>query len=143
MIGVTMARRILLIEDNGITRKVLRIAFRLKGDELLEAEDGRTAIQALATEPVDLIIQDLVLPDMDADLLVRRIRSLPGCQGTPILAFSAFTSQLDAVRGMHTAFAGFVQKPVEPSRLLAMVDGILRKESGAGPAAAAAGGTQL
>ncbi len=120
-----MRKRILLIEDNRITRKILRIAFEAKGYELLEAEDGRTALQIASNGPLDLIIQDLVLPDVDADFLVRRIRSLPDCDNIPILAFSAFTTQLDAARSLDSAFAGFVQKPVEPSRLLTVVENTL------------------
>ncbi len=60
-----MPQTILVVEDNPITRKMLRLALQAEGYSVLEAPDGRTALELTARSKPDLIIQDLLLPDMD------------------------------------------------------------------------------
>ena len=60
-----MAGTILVVEDNAITRKMMRVALATEGYEVIEAPDGRTALELVARHVPDLIFQDLLLPDIE------------------------------------------------------------------------------
>jgi CheY-like chemotaxis protein len=89
---------ILLVEDNPITRRLVRSALETHDFAVREAENGRTALMLLATEPSDLVLQDLNLPDVDGFALAAQLRALPGVADVPILAVSGFLSKHDEAR---------------------------------------------
>jgi PAS domain S-box-containing protein len=113
---------ILVVEDNPITTKVVRIALQTAGYEVLEAADGRTALELAASRTPDLVLQDLILPDLDGFELVKRLRALPNLTGTPIIAFSGLLSRMDQALSAQIGFDDFVFKPIEPSRLLEIIE---------------------
>ncbi len=113
--------RILLVEDNDITRKMVRFSLENQGFVVLDARDGATALALAADGAVDLVLQDLMLPDMDGFELVARLRQLPDLAETPILAFSGFLSKLEEVRVSAVGFTDVINKPIEPSRLLQVI----------------------
>lgn len=112
---------ILVVEDNAITRKMVRVALAAEGYTVLEAPDGRTALELMATTPPDLVLQDLRLPDVDGFELVGRLRAVPGGTEVPVIAFSGFLSRLEATEASAAGFTDFLLKPVEPSRLVQVV----------------------
>jgi CheY-like chemotaxis protein len=118
-----MSRRpaVLLVEDNPITRKLVRFALQQEEIELAEAVDGKTALEIAGANPPDLILQDLMLPDMDGFELAAAFRELPQLRSVPILAFSGLLSQLDEKRIAGSSFTDFVTKPIEPSKLVRMI----------------------
>src|SRR5262245_32480854 len=109
---------ILVVEDNPITRKLVRVALGTEGYAVREAPDGHTALEMMTRDPPDLILQDLRLPDVDGFELVQRLRALPGRSAVPILAVSGFLSQMEQARTGKAGFTDYLFKPVEPSRLL-------------------------
>ena len=115
------APRVLLVEDNPITRKLMRFALQHESMELIEAETGAAALDLVARDRPDLILQDLLLPDMDGFELVAALRKLPATQAVPILAFSGLLSHLDERRMAGSGFTDFVTKPIEPSRLVRLI----------------------
>lgn len=117
----TSGKKILIVEDNAVTRAVVRIALAAQGHAILEAEDARTAMDLMASSTPDLVIQDLMLPDMDGLHLVHRLHQLPGCDQIPILAFSAFSGKLNDARLDSGSFAGYLLKPVDPRQLIEIV----------------------
>src|SRR6185295_19904275 len=119
----------LVVEDNALTRKLMRITLAAKGYTILEAPDGRTALELMTLAPPDLILQDLLLPDMEGFDLVRRLRALPGGAEVPIIAFSGFLSGLESSKALSLGFTDFLVKPVEPSRLAEVVRGYLGSTS--------------
>ena len=115
------AARVLLVEDNPITRKLVRFALQNEAIELIEAETGGDALVSVAGQRPDLILQDLLLPDMDGFALVAQLRQVPAIRNVPILAFSGLLSHLDERRMAGSGFTDFVTKPIEPSRLVRMI----------------------
>jgi two-component system, chemotaxis family, chemotaxis protein CheY len=112
---------ILVVEDNAITRQIIRLSLSAQGYSIVEAEDGATAISKMAEYQPDLVIQDLALPDMDGLTLAQTLRGLPGREDVPIVAFSAFVDRLEEARATEALFKAFVPKPIEPSKLVALV----------------------
>jgi two-component system, cell cycle sensor histidine kinase and response regulator CckA len=112
---------VLLVEDNPITRKMLRFALESEGYETMEAGDGETALAQATKRVPALILQDYVLPDMDGLSLLERFRALPGCAEVPALVLTGMVSQLEELRGRAHGPTTFLGKPIEPSRLLGVV----------------------
>lgn len=112
---------ILLVEDNAITRKLVRFALESQAMRVIEAPDGRSALRSFPDEPISLVLQDLCLPDLDGFELVRRLRALPGGADVPILAFSGMLTAHDEARVSAAGFDDLISKPVEPSRLVQIV----------------------
>jgi two-component system, cell cycle sensor histidine kinase and response regulator CckA len=132
-----MTRHILVVEDNPITRKMIRIALESGGHAVVEAGTGAAALEAVAAESPDLVILDYVLPDMDGLQILEAIRQGPRGAATPVLMLTGMVSLLERLRERAGAFTTFLPKPVEPSRLLAVADTLLT-----GPTPAASGESQ-
>jgi PAS domain S-box-containing protein len=114
------APRVLVVEDNPLTRKMLRLTLESEGYLVSEAADGRAALAAVEQEKPALVLQDLVLPDMNGFELLRRLRQLGG-QATPIIALTGFLSRIEEARGAEVGFTALLLKPVEPSHLLEFI----------------------
>src|SRR6266545_3954772 len=112
---------ILVVEDNPITEKMLRLALESAGYAVLAAHDGRTALRLTENRCPDLVLQDLVLPDVSGFDLVTRMRARPGWDEIPILACSGFVTALEEARLSATGFDDFISKPIEPSRLVELI----------------------
>jgi PAS domain S-box-containing protein len=112
---------VLVVEDNAITRKMVRTTLTAAGYVVVEAADGHAAVDLAEQSAPDLVLQDLLLPDMDGLELVSRLRSLPAAADIPIIAFSGFVSRAEATRAHGAGFTDFLLKPVEPVRLLQVI----------------------
>jgi PAS domain S-box-containing protein len=115
------AGTILVVEDNPTTRKMFRLALETAGYEVIEAADCKTALGWLEQRQPDLIIQDLILPDMDGLELARSIRKQLGDVPIPIVCVSGFLSRLDEARALKGGFVQVLVKPVDPFQLLDVV----------------------
>ena len=109
---------VLVVEDNPITRKLVRTTLADTDVEVLDAPDGRAALAIVETRIPDLILQDMRLPDIDGLELARRLRKLPGIAETPIVAFSGSLARLEEARLSPVGFSDILLKPVAPSRLI-------------------------
>ncbi|GEM_PF-2582117 len=112
--------KILIIEDNPISRKVLKTTLESKNYIVVETADGASGLREASIQKFDLIIQDLTLPDIDGYTLNQKLRELPEVRDIPIFALSGFLSELDK-QAKHTFFAMFLLKPIQPSYLLDVV----------------------
>src|ERR1700704_5755232 len=115
---MTSVSTILVVEDNPTTRKMLRVALATEGYGVIEAGDGRAALAAAEKTLPELVLQDLILPDMDGLELLRRLRALTGGKELPILALSGFLSRLEEAQADEEGFTALLVKPIEPSRLI-------------------------
>src|SRR3990172_6438389 len=95
---------IMVVDDNPLMRKVVRITLQSEGYVVCEAEDGQSALKVMSDCAPDLILQDLVLPDIDGVALVKQLRALPGGAEVPILALSGFPGKLQQARSTQAGF---------------------------------------
>jgi PAS domain S-box-containing protein len=114
------AGRILVVEDNPLTRKMLRLTLESEGYAVVEAGDGRSALAVAEQEVPALVLQDLILPDMNGFELVRQLRALGG-PSVPILALSGFLNRVEDARSAEAGFNALLVKPIEPTRLLEVI----------------------
>lgn len=105
--------RILTVEDDPVARAVLGQALRKLGHQVVEAADGREALDLLAREPVRVVVSDWVMPEVDGLELCRRLRERPGAE---YVYFILLTSQTASVNNQREAIeAGvddFLNKPL-------------------------------
>jgi diguanylate cyclase (GGDEF)-like protein len=113
--------KILVVEDNPISRKFTRVALEADGFAVVEAEDGQSAIASLERELPDLILQDILLPDINGFDLVNRLHAVPGAERIPILALTGLISKNDETKLPQATFADYLFKPVESSFLTSTV----------------------
>ena len=126
------AKTILVVDDSPVIRKLLRIALSAEGYTVLEAGGAWSAMEAIEEHTPDLILQDLILPDMPGTELVRRLHAV--CPGVPILAVSGFGAMAAIAGNHHLGFAEVIAKPIEPSRLVAIVRRYLDQDVSRAPA---------
>ncbi|WP_026693006.1 response regulator transcription factor [Peribacillus kribbensis] len=118
-----MKKKILIVEDEWNMRNLLRIYLE-KDYQLLEAEDGRQAFDVLSSAHVDLIILDVMLPELDGWEICKEIRKK---RQTPILMLSARNEIMDKVCGLEIGADDYLGKPFEPCELSARIKALFRR----------------
>jgi CheY-like chemotaxis protein len=120
---------VLIVEDNPVTRKHLRVVLEDAGFRVEEASDGERALAMVQASLPDLVLQDLRLPGVPGLELLRRLRGLPGGDRLPVVACSGDLSALQAAQDPGSRFDGVVVKPIDGEQLLRTVDAALRAMS--------------
>ena len=113
--------KILVIEDNPVSRESLRAALEAEGHHILEAADGKTGLELMVREKPDLVVEDLLLPDMDGFALASQLRALAGAAEVPILALTGLLTKADELKMAEAQFTDYLFKPVQSARLVATV----------------------
>ncbi|MBR1087405.1 response regulator transcription factor [Bradyrhizobium manausense] len=121
-----MAHRILIVDDEGHIREVIRVALKKAGMDVVEARDGREALLRFAADRPDLIVLDIGMPEFDGLDVCREIRK---SSDVPILFLSARDEEIDRILGLEIGGDDYVTKPFSPRELVARVNVILRRLS--------------
>ncbi|MET4172212.1 two-component system OmpR family response regulator [Bradyrhizobium sp. LA6.1] len=138
-----MAHRILIVDDEGHIREVIRVALKKAGMDVIEARDGKEALARFAADKPDLIVLDIGMPEFDGLDVCREVRKV---SDVPILFLSARDEEIDRILGLEIGGDDYVTKPFSPRELVARVNVILRRlsprngEAKAGPGALSQGG---
>jgi two-component system chemotaxis response regulator CheY len=116
--------RLLIVEDSALVRRMYGLVFSRREHEMVEADDGRTALAALAAspQPFDVVLLDLRMPGMDGVAFIRSVREEPRYRGVPIIVT---TSEPDSSELLQQAkalgVAAVIKKPWKPQELLDLV----------------------
>ena len=113
--------RILVIDDDPGVRMLCKIAFRTRGDEIIEAASGREGLELLAAEDVDAVVLDVMLPSVNGFEILRRIRENSGTSDLPVVLLSVRVGMQDKVDGWRAGADDYLTKPFSPSALAAKV----------------------
>jgi DNA-binding response OmpR family regulator len=122
-----MKQRILVVEDENQIAKILKIELEFEGYEVLVAHDGKSGLQAALMEKLDLILLDVMLPELNGLEVLRRIRKEN--ERIPILLLTARNLTMDKVTGLDLGANDYITKPFEMEELLARVRSSLRQNS--------------
>jgi two-component system, cell cycle sensor histidine kinase and response regulator CckA len=109
---------ILIVEDNPITRKMLRVTLEIEGYAVVDRPDARTALEAAAARRPDFIVADYVIPDSDGLQLLADIRRAAGPPDIPAVLVTGVVSRLDELRARASGTTHVLAKPVEPAQLI-------------------------
>ena len=119
-------KRILCIEDHPEMIELIRLILGREGFEVEGALGGREGLKAMQERPPDLILLDLMMPDVDGWEVYRQIRADEELRQIPVIAVTAKAQSIDRVLGLHIAgMDDFITKPFGPKELTASVRRVL------------------
>jgi DNA-binding NarL/FixJ family response regulator len=125
--GVRDNKRLLLIDDDPNLILLVKDYLEFRGYEVVTAENGREALEVLEQDIPDMIICDVMMPEMDGYGLVEHVRQDPRTNWIPVLFLSAKGQSQDRVRGLSTGADVYMVKPFEPEELVAQVESSLKQ----------------
>ena len=106
-----MSKKILIVDDEETSRRILAIALEGKGNRLLFAKDGEEAVALARAESPDLIVMDVDLPKMNGYEAAEKIRAIPGMENVRIVAVTARTVKYSEEMARQAGCVDFVTKP--------------------------------
>lgn len=122
-----MAEKILIIDDDIDTLKLVGLMLQKHGYQIIAANHGSRGLEQAEAENPDLVLLDVMMPDMDGYEIAKRIRANPVTANTPILMFTAKTQLDDKVTGFESGADDYLTKPTHPSELHAHVKSLLAR----------------
>jgi two-component system OmpR family response regulator len=125
----THEARLLVVEDEPNIRELLSASLRFAGFDVRAVERGADALAAAQADPPDLVVLDVMLPDMDGFDVLRRLRS--GGRTLPVLFLTARDDTADKVTGLTLGGDDYVTKPFSLEEVVARIRAVLRRASGA------------
>jgi CheY-like chemotaxis protein len=120
--GVFKDKKILIVDDDVRNVYALTSALEDRGIEVLTADNGRQGIEVLEREPgIDLVLMDIMMPDMDGYETTRTVRRLEGFRELPIIALTAKAMRGDREKSLAAGASDYITKPVEINQLLSLM----------------------
>ncbi|MBJ7594835.1 MAG: response regulator transcription factor [Candidatus Dormibacteraeota bacterium] len=117
--------RVLVVDDDAMIRKAVRLTCESEGYEVTEVERGADALAAVEAMRPDMVLLDLMMPDMSGFDICREIRRAG--HRVPVVILSAKSDEIDVVLGFEIGADDYIQKPFRPRELLARIAAHLRK----------------
>ncbi|WP_319407919.1 response regulator transcription factor [uncultured Desulfosarcina sp.] len=122
--------KILVVDDEEDILELVRYNLAREGYAVTCAASGEAALKSAASDPVDLIILDLMLPGIDGLEVARRLKQNSGTKDTPIVMLTAKGEEADIVTGLELGADDYVTKPFSPRILIARMKAVIRRRSG-------------
>lgn len=116
-----MTKRILAVDDSKTMRDMVSFTLKGAGFDVMEAEDGKSALETLGDAKVDLVITDVNMPNMDGIELTSALRAHPVHRATPILILTTESGGDLKAKGKAAGATGWIVKPFVPEKLLQVV----------------------
>ncbi|TDD95822.1 response regulator transcription factor [Actinomadura rubrisoli] len=120
--------RLLVVDDEPTIRELLSASLRFAGFAVTSAATGQEAVAAAARDRPDLVLLDVMLPDLDGFAVIARLRERAG--PTPVLFLTARDAPSDKIRGLSAGGDDYVTKPFDLEELIARIRAILRRTGG-------------
>ncbi len=117
-----MSKRALAVDDSKTMRDMVSFTLKGAGFEVIEAEDGKDAIDKLGNNPVDIVITDLNMPNMNGFELIRNLRNNASYKFTPILMLTTEGDDNKKMEGKSAGATGWIIKPFNPEKLIQVIN---------------------
>jgi len=124
-----MAEKILVVDDDLDTLKLVGLMLERQGYEITVASNGLLGLSKAATERPDLILLDIMMPDIDGYEVTRRLRADPTLAHIPVIMFTAKSMVDDKVAGFEVGVDDYLTKPTHPAELTAHVKAVLARSA--------------
>ena len=116
--------RLLVVDDDHTVREVVVSYLRAAGHDVVDVGHGQAALEGMRGRAADLVVLDLMLPDIDGLEVCRRLREH---SNVPVIMLTALTQEMDRVVGLEHGADDYVTKPFSPRELVLRVDSVLRR----------------
>jgi CheY-like chemotaxis protein len=123
---MTLPPLIMVVDDNQITLKVVRMALEAENYRVMTAASGKECLEKVSLSPPQLILLDFRLPDIHGKELAAQLKKLPNLVNIPLIAFTGFFSHFELQTELFDIFNGYIVKPVIPSQLVEIIKGFLK-----------------
>jgi two-component system response regulator VicR len=122
-------KKVLCIEDDSEMIDLIKLILERKGFQFVGAVGGREGLEAIAREKPDLVLLDIMMPDMDGWDVYRQMKANEEFKDIPVIVVTAKAQSIDKVLGLHIAKVDdYVTKPFGPKELLRSIDKVLGLE---------------
>jgi two-component system chemotaxis response regulator CheY len=116
-----MAKKILAVDDSKTMREMVCFTLKQAGFQVIDAEDGKQALEKIKGEKVDAVITDLNMPNMNGFDLIRALRADPAYKFAPILMLTTEGDESKKAEGKSAGATGWIVKPFNPEKLVQVV----------------------
>jgi len=120
-------KTVLVADDNPVSRELIREILETDDCEVIEASDGREALEKLRQHQPDLALLDIQMPVLDGNTVIRELRADPRFSQLPVVALTAYTIQGDRETALSLGFDSYITKPIDIPVFRAKVAELLRK----------------
>jgi len=124
-----MAQRILIVDDEPDLLELVRVNLVQGGFDVETAADGQGALQSIRRRAPDLVVLDLMLPDLSGTEVCRAVRADPSFADLPIIMLTARADEVDRIVGLELGADDYVTKPFSPRELRLRVQAVLRRRA--------------
>jgi two-component system phosphate regulon response regulator PhoB len=119
--------RVLIVEDEADIAELLRFSLELEGHEAALAVTGAAALEQIERRPPDVVLLDLLLPDVPGTEICRRLKADPKTQGIPIVIVSSLAREQERVKALEMGADDFITKPFSIRELVLRLAAVLRR----------------
>lgn len=120
-----MSACILVIEDNAANRDLITYLLRAFGYDVHCEADGSSGLQRALSKNYDLVLSDILMPDMDGYEFARRFKGEPSVAKTPLVAVTALAMEGDRDKILRSGFDGYISKPIDPQKFAGQISSFL------------------
>jgi CheY-like chemotaxis protein len=121
--------RILVVEDNATNRDLISYLLRAFGHEVACESDGGSGLASALAGNYDLVLADVLMPNMDGFEFARRLKSDPRLAHTPLIAVTALAMSGDKEKILRAGFDGYISKPIDPQQFSGQIAAFLNGDS--------------
>ncbi|MEO3691951.1 MULTISPECIES: response regulator [unclassified Roseateles] len=117
-----MSKTIMVVDDSGSFRTVVKLALQKAGYTVMEAGDGKDALAKLAGAKVNLIVCDVNMPNMDGLTFLKTLKTLPAHKFVPVIMLTTESQEAKKAEGKAAGARAWITKPFQPSQLVDAVN---------------------
>lgn len=117
--------KICVIEDNIPIRKLFSTLLKKSGFEVADFGDGASAVDWLKANTPDIVLMDILLPDINGTELLANVRALPGKSSIKVIAITGFASSNDKEKYMEIGFNGYLPKPINTASFVSDIQSLI------------------
>jgi two-component system cell cycle response regulator DivK len=114
--------KILIVDDNESNIKFLRIILSKTGYNVLEAKNGKTAIEIAIKENPELILMDIMMPELDGFEALKILKNMDNLKNIPVIAITALAMKGDKEKILDAGFIDYISKPIDYKELLKKIN---------------------
>jgi CheY-like chemotaxis protein len=118
--------RVMAVDDDPVIRNLLEVNLEMEGHEVVTAVDGRDALDKIHADPPDLILLDVMMPNVDGWQVARELKGDPVTRRIPLVFLTARAMEADVRKGTEIGVESYVTKPFDPIELMRLIDRLLQ-----------------